>query len=60
MRRGLDGIYHSVSKEYLPLYLNEFSFRYDFRKLDDGERTRLAIRRANGKRLMYRDPLHKQ
>lgn len=59
VRRGLDGIYHSVSKEYLPLYLNEFSFRYDFRKLNDGDRTRLAIRRANGKRLMYRDPVSK-
>ncbi|MBI4191271.1 MAG: IS1595 family transposase [Betaproteobacteria bacterium] len=57
VRRGLDGIYHSVSKEYLPLYLNEFSFRYDFRNLDDGERTRLAIRRANGKRLTYKEQI---
>ena len=52
VKRGINGIFHSVSKERLPLYLGEFSFRYNTRKLDDGERTILAIRAAEGKRLM--------
>jgi transposase-like protein len=29
------GTYHQVSKDYLPLYLNEFSFRHNFRKDPD-------------------------
>jgi transposase-like protein len=57
VRRGLDGIYHSVSKEHLHRYLSEFSFRYDNRGLSDGERTSKAIRNANGKRLLYKTPI---
>lgn len=26
------GSYHKVSKDYLPLYMNEFSWRYNNRK----------------------------
>jgi transposase-like protein len=57
VRRGLDGIYHSVSREHLHRYLSEFSFRYDNRHLSDGQRTLVAIKRANGKRLMYKQPI---
>lgn len=31
-KRGIVGSFHHVSKEYLPLYLNEFSFRHNNRK----------------------------
>jgi len=31
-KRGVMGSYHHVSKEYLPLYLNEFSWRHNNRK----------------------------
>jgi len=53
LRRGLDGIYHSVSHKHLHRYLSEFEFRYNHRKVSDGERARLAIRAANHKRLTY-------
>jgi transposase-like protein len=53
LRRGLDGIYHSVSKKHLHRYLSEFEFRHNYRKLADGERTVMAIRSANNKRLTY-------
>ncbi|HEX9450427.1 MAG TPA: IS1595 family transposase [Burkholderiales bacterium] len=59
VRRGIDGIYHSVSKEHLHRYLAEFSFRYSNRDLADGQRTQLAIKMAQGKRLMYRTPIGK-
>ncbi len=35
LKRGIIGTYHNVSKEYLPLYLNEFSFRFNSRKEPD-------------------------
>ncbi|HEY2772626.1 MAG TPA: IS1595 family transposase [Candidatus Binatia bacterium] len=31
VKRGIVGSFHNVSKEYLPLYLNEFSFRHNHR-----------------------------
>lgn len=53
VRRGLDGIYHSVSKKHLHRYLSEFEFRHNHRFLEDGKRTAKAIRAANNKRLTY-------
>lgn len=57
VKRGLNGIYHSVSKEHLHRYMAEFEFRYNYRDLDDGARTVLAIQAADGKRLLYKDPI---
>jgi transposase-like protein len=52
IKRGLTGIYHAVSKEHLHRYLGEFDFRWNTRRLNDGERTSLAIQGASGKRLI--------
>jgi hypothetical protein len=54
IKRGLGGIYHSVSEQHLHRYLSEFDFRYSFRDLSDGERAKLAVRSGDGKRLTYR------
>ncbi|MEK6375886.1 MAG: IS1595 family transposase [Acidobacteriota bacterium] len=35
IKRGIMGSYHQVSKDYLPLYLAEFSFRHNARKDPD-------------------------
>ena len=53
--RGVMGTFHSVSSKHLPNYLNEFEFRFNTRKMDDGERVVAAIRNVEGKRLMYRE-----
>jgi len=55
LKRGINGIYHAVSKEHLHRYTSEFQFRYNHRALSDGQRTRAAIRAADGKRLKYRE-----
>jgi ISXO2-like transposase domain len=57
IRRGLIGIYHNVSREYLHCYLWQFDFLWNNRQMNDGERTILAVKAAEGKRLMYRDPV---
>ncbi len=32
VKRGIDGVYHAVSKKYLQAYLNEYAFRYNRRQ----------------------------
>jgi hypothetical protein len=44
---------------HLGRYLAEFDFRWNNRKVKDGERAVRAIRGAEGKRLMYREPIAK-
>jgi len=56
VKRGIYGIYHHVGRSYLQQYLNEFDFRYNNRKVNDSERTVLALRATEGKRLTLREP----
>ncbi len=55
IKRGVMGTFHSVSRKHLPNYLNEFEFRWNTRKLNDGERISRAIKQVDGKRLEYRE-----
>jgi transposase-like protein len=57
LKRGMYGVFHAVSKKHLNRYVNEFAFRWDTRKISDGLRLAKAIRGAEGKRLMYREPI---
>ncbi|MFC2044389.1 IS1595 family transposase [Chloroflexota bacterium] len=34
VKRGISGVYHHVSPQYLQLYLNEYAFRYNHRKAE--------------------------
>jgi len=55
IRRGVMGTFHSVSRKHLPNYLNEFQFRWNTRKMNDGQRVAKAIKAIDGKRLEYRE-----
>ena len=57
VKRSIMGIYHNVSKEHLHRYISECDFRWNHRQMNDGERTALAIKSAEGKRLMYKTPV---
>jgi hypothetical protein len=54
IKRGVYGSFHQVSKEHLSRYCNEFAFRWNTRRLTDGERMESAIEMAEGKRLTYK------
>jgi transposase-like protein len=54
LKRGVYGSWHHVSREHLPKYANEFAFRWNHRKVTDGERTVAAVKATQGKRLTYR------
>ena len=53
MKRGLKGTYVSVEPFHLFRYLDEQVYRYNNRKLTDGERFDFAVRQIVGKRLTY-------
>jgi transposase-like protein len=55
IRRGVMGTFHSVTRKHLQNYLNEFEFRWNTRKMDDGQRVQAAIKAVDGKRLEYRE-----
>lgn len=57
VKRSLNGIYHAVSKRHLHRYLAEFEFRYNHRNIEDGERTVMAIKSSEGKRLLYKESI---
>jgi transposase-like protein len=54
LKRGVHGTFHHVSKTHLQRYCDEFSFRWNNRKVTDGKRTANAIHGAWGKRLSYK------
>ncbi len=53
LKRGVIGAYHSISKEHLHRYVEEFEYKYNTRKMTDGERLSLVIQKSEGKRLQY-------
>jgi transposase-like protein len=59
-KRGMKGTYRFCNEKHLQRYLTEFEFRHNNRSglgVNDGERTALAMKGIEGKRLTYR-PTH--
>lgn len=57
LKRGINGVFHHVSKKHLQRSLHEFDFRYNMRRMEDATRTTAALSCIEGKRLMYREPM---
>lgn len=53
LKRGIDGIYHQVSKEHLQSYIDEFTLRFNTRKFTTQTRFDLILADVAGKRLTY-------
>ena len=56
-KRGVVGTFHHLSRKRLPLYLAEFDHRHNTRFETDGQRTIIGMKKAEGKRLMYKTPM---
>lgn len=52
-KRGILGIYHSVSPEHLHRYCNEFGYRYNNRQLSAIERFKQSLQKVSGTRITY-------
>ena len=53
LKRGIIGIYHQVSVDHLHRYCDEFSYRYNTRKVKDAQRFARALGHVDG-RLTYK------
>jgi transposase-like protein len=54
LKRGIDCIYHWVSKEHLQSYIDEYSLRFNTRKFATQGRFDLILAGITGKRLTYK------
>jgi len=55
LKRGIDGIYHWVSKEHLQSYIDEFTLRFNTRTFGTQERFDMVLSGVSGKRLTYQN-----
>ncbi len=53
LKRGLNGTYISVMPWHLCRYVDEQLFRFNERKMTDGQRFDVVMQRVLGKRLQY-------
>jgi transposase-like protein len=60
LKRGVHGTFHHVSRKHLGRYCDEFSFRWNTRKVTDSERAEAMLKQIEGKRLLYKQPVNKQ
>lgn len=48
-----------VSRQHLDRYVGEYQFRYNARKMKDGQRAMKALKGTVGKRLVYKEAIKK-
>lgn len=53
LKRGIDGIYHSISKQHLQSYIDEFTLRFNTREYNTQGRFDLILSAIAGKKLTY-------
>lgn len=56
-KRGIMGTFHHISEQHTDRYADEFAFRWDNRKVKDGQRAVTALKGVTSKRLMYKDTI---
>ncbi|MEZ5016183.1 MAG: IS1595 family transposase [Flavipsychrobacter sp.] len=59
LKRGIYGIYHSVSVKHLNNYCSEFGYRYNTRDLTSVERFKNAVLKVSNTRVTYKELIRK-
>jgi len=54
LKRGIIGTFHHVSEHRLPMYLNEFEYRFNQRKITDADRFEALVSQTHGRLDWYR------
>ena len=54
-KRQVIGVHHWLSDDHLHRYLSEFSWRWNRRDMENGERLNALLGSVSGKRLTYRE-----
>lgn len=54
-KRGIYGTHHAIEAFHLDSYLDSATFRFNARKMADGERFALALAQSDGRRLTYKE-----
>lgn len=52
-KRGVYGVFHHISEDYLPCYLSEFDFRRNRRGISDAERFSALMGQVQGRLTWY-------
>jgi hypothetical protein len=60
LKRTLKGTYISVEPFHLGAYLDEQAFRFNERRMEDGDRFNLVASQVAGKRLTYKALIGKE
>jgi len=58
LKRGVMGTFHHVSSKHLDRYVGEFQFRFNHREFSGTARAVMAMKRTEGKRLVYREVIN--
>lgn len=60
LKRGIDGIYHSVTPKHLQAYCNEYAYRYSTRKQSDNDRFFETLKNSGNFKLPYKTLIGKK
>lgn len=60
LKRGLNGIYHSVSVKHLGTYCNEYAYRFNTRKTKDVDRFFNTLKNSGNFKLSYKQLIDKR
>ena len=54
-KRSIIGIYHHASDKHIDRYLTVFAWRWNRRKMGEGDRVNSLLKSTQGQRLTYRE-----
>lgn len=58
-KRAIMGIYHHASDKHMSRYLNMFAWRWNSRKMGEGERVNSLLKSTQGRKLTYKTLINK-